>query len=449
MLSKLPALLTRWFDRSSPGISAIEPRIIPRDQHSISRRDLSRGAVGVLYDLKNAGHEAYLVGGCLRDLLTGSSPKDFDVVTSARPEEAHALLRRSRIIGRRFKLVHVRFGREIVEVATFRAIGGEDDAVQDRSHSDTGQILRDNIYGTIEEDALRRDFTINAIYYNIADFCLYDYAGGLADIKKQLIRLIGDPEQRYREDPVRMLRAVRFAAKLGFRIDPQTEAPIKKMASSLQLVPPARLFDEVVKVFASGHGLQALQLMETHGLLAVLFPELAEIIADKSGTDRQLLEAALENTDARLARDQPVTPAFLYAVMLWPSLRRRVAHYVDQGMSRAQAMHEAQSEVISAQLQTIVIPKRFSLAMREIWDLQARLERRHLDRLDTLMSLSRFRAAYDFLLLREKVGEPTAGAADWWTRYQDADEKAREVLRGELRGNRKGNGRRRRRRKPG
>lgn len=449
MLYKLPALLTRWFDRSSPGTSAMEPRIIPRDQHSISRRDLSRGALSVLYDLQNAGHEAYLVGGCLRDLLTGSSPKDFDVVTSALPEEAHALLRRSRIIGRRFKLVHVRFGREIIEVATFRALGRDNEAIQDRSHSDTGQILRDNIYGTIEEDALRRDFTINAIYYNIANFCLYDYAGGLADIEKQLIRLIGDPEQRYREDPVRMLRAVRFAAKLGFQIHPQTEAPIRKMASSLQLVPPARLFDEIVKVFASGHGLQALQLMENYGLLAVLFPELADIILDKDGTDRRLLEMALANTDSRLARNQPVTPAFMYAVMLWPSLHRQVARLVDEGMSRAQAMHEAQNDVIKQQLQTIVIPKRFSLAMREIWDLQARLERRHLDRLDALMSLPRFRAGYDFLLLRERAGESTDGAADWWTRYQDADEKTREGLRGELRGNRKGNSRRRRRRKPG
>ena len=420
--------LMRPFRRGSS--TAAQRRIIPRDQHNISRKDFSRAALHVLYGLKDAGYDAYLVGGCLRDLLTGIKPKDFDVVTNATPEQIERVFRGARIIGRRFRLVHVRFKGDVIEVATFRALAGDDDHDDHLSRrSANGQILRDNVYGTIEEDALRRDFTCNALYYDIADFSLHDFADSLHDIEQRTLRLIGDPEQRYHEDPVRMIRAVRFAAKLDFDIDPDTEAPLSRLAPLLQQVPAARLFEEVLKLFLSGHGQRTFAILQRYGLFDALFPATAEALADEDGaSDLKLIHAAMRNTDQRLAQDKPVTPAFLFAVLLWPVLRRRLAFYLDHGMPPMQAMNKAAGQIMAEQVSVIAIPRRFSTVVREMWDLQLRLPRRAGNRAEQLMQHPRFRAAYDFLLLREEAGEIKPGLGEWWTRYQEAHPVDRDTL---------------------
>ena len=292
----------------------VDPTIITRDQHVISRAQISDKALSVLYRLKNAGYGAYLVGGGVRDLSLGREPKDFDVATDATPDEVKALFRNCRLIGRRFRLAHVHWGPEIIEVATFRAMTPDADS-GDKDHVvEDGLVLRDNVYGTIEEDALRRDFTINALYYNIADFSVVDYAGGMADLQAGRLRLIGDPAVRYREDPVRMLRAVRFAAKLGFTIDSATAAPIPRMADLLDDIPPARLFDEVLKLFMAGQGVETFEALRHHGLFRYLFPASDTALDDDDhGQLITFVARALESTDARVNNDRPVTPAFLFA----------------------------------------------------------------------------------------------------------------------------------------
>lgn len=428
MSLKLPAFLTRFLDGGSAAVPKARLTVIPRDEHSVSRKNISRAALDVLYGLHKADFEAYLVGGCLRDMLTDSSPKDFDVVTDATPEEIKQVFKRARIIGRRFRLAHVRFGPDVIEVATFRASHDPSDDDSDVHRSDAGMILRDNVYGSIEEDALRRDFTINALYYNIADFALYDFVGSLDDIKRRRIRLIGDPESRYREDPVRMLRAARFAAKLGFEIDGPTEAPIRKLAGLLHHVPPARLFDEVLKLFMSGHGRASLEQMERLQLLHMLFPETGRLLENGDETTLRLIEAAVDNTDRRLAEAKPVTPAFLLGIMLWPVIQEKMQLFREQGMPPAQAMHKAAGKALSEQVKIIAIPKRFSTVMREIWELQIRLEKHQGRRALQVLEHPRFRAAYDFLLLREQAGEIAPGAGDWWTQLQNANETERHRL---------------------
>ncbi|AJD49598.1 poly(A) polymerase [Isoalcanivorax pacificus W11-5] len=426
-LRRFCRFLTRPFRQGS----APQRRIIPRDEHDISRQDFSRAALHVLYGLKDAGFEAYLVGGCLRDILTGIKPKDFDVVTNAHPEEIERVFRGARIIGRRFRLVHVRFKGEVIEVATFRAVTGQEEDEDDRHsrRSAGGQILRDNVYGTIEEDALRRDFTCNALYYDIRDFSLHDFADSLRDIEHRTLRLIGDPEQRYREDPVRMIRAVRFAAKLDFSIDPATEEPLARLAPLLQQVPSARLFEEVLKLFLSGQGQRTFALLQKHHLFDALFPATAEALDDDDGaSDLKLIHAAMRNTDRRLAQEKPVTPAFLFAVLLWPALRRRVSFYLGHGMPPLQAMNKAAGQVIADQVGIVAIPRRYSAVVREIWDLQSRLPRRAGNRAAALMEHPRFRAAYDFLLLREEAGEIKPGLGEWWTRFQEAGDEARDDM---------------------
>ena len=396
-------------------------RVIPRDQHNVSRRLFSENALKVLYRLHNAGHEAYLVGGCVRDSLLGKVPKDFDIATDATPEEIRTLFLNSRIIGRRFRIVHVRFGREIIEVTTFRGRPGDDHDDTLSQQSDDGLLLRDNVWGTIEEDALRRDFTVNALYYNIADFSIHDWANGVSDIDERTLRLIGDPEVRYREDPVRMLRAVRFAAKLDFDIEPRTEAPIGELAPLLLQIPPARLFEEVLKLFLSGHALRTFELLREYGLFAMLFPETDETLAEYDWA-QPLIEQALINTDRRIQEDRPVTPAFLYGAMLWPGMRLRAERLEAEGMPPIPAQQTASQQSISRQLQHTSIPKRFSLPMREIWDLQQHLPKRRGKRAFQTLEHKRFRAAYDFLLLRETAGEIEPGLGDWWTAFQDGDE---------------------------
>ncbi|EKF75344.1 poly(A) polymerase [Alcanivorax hongdengensis A-11-3] len=431
-----------------------EPRIIPRDQHSISRKQFSRAALDVLYGLHKAGFQAYLVGGCLRDILSGRDPKDFDVATDATPEQVNRIFKRSRIIGRRFQIVHVRFGREVIEVSTFRAMNTDDnpDKQQHHAHEETGLVLRDNTWGSIEEDALRRDFTINALYYNIADFTLHDFVGSVDDIDDRIIHLIGDPQQRYREDPVRMLRAARFAAKLDFDIAADTADPIPDMAELLLQVPPARLFDEVLKLFLSGHARQSYEQLQQLGLFAFLFPETQRALQGEQGAIwESMLLAAMDNTDARLARNKPVTPAFIYAVLLWPVIQSRLPRYLSSGLPPAQALHKAATQALNQQVKHTAIPRRFSTVMREMWELQLRLDKRAGKRADALMEHPRFRAAYDFLLLREQAGEIDPGLGDWWTRYQEQDEPGRRDMIGQL-GNQGGGGkngnRRRRRRRP-
>ncbi|MFE8071364.1 polynucleotide adenylyltransferase PcnB [Marinobacteraceae bacterium S3BR75-40.1] len=419
--------------------------VVPRDQHTISRKDISESAKKVLYRLNKAGFEAYLVGGGVRDLLLDGHPKDFDIATNATPEEVHDLFRNSRLIGRRFRIVHVVFGREIIEVTTFR--GGpskEDEDSAHRKQNEHGLLLRDNIYGSQEEDALRRDFTVNALYYCIKDFTVHDFAGGLEDLKARQLRLIGDPETRYREDPVRMLRAVRFAVKLGFEIEPKTAEPIKRLAGLLDHIPPARLFEEVLKLFTAGHAEQTYQLLREYGLFDALFPETAECLAQ--GHSDKVITAALANTDRRIGEGKPVTPYFLYAALLWPALNRAWQQEMDNGEPSYQALHQAAGDVMGRQTQATSLPKRFAVPMREIWELQVRLPKRRGKAAESLLRHPRFRAAYDFLLVREWAGEDTGGLGEWWTQFQNADEDERRSMVNAL-GGPGGKKRRRRRRK--
>ncbi|MBN8241203.1 polynucleotide adenylyltransferase PcnB [Marinobacter hydrocarbonoclasticus] len=420
---------------------------IPRDQHNVSRSMISEPAKKVLHRLNKSGYEAYLVGGGVRDILLGGQPKDFDIATNATPEEVHELFRNSRLIGRRFRIVHVVFGREIIEVTTFRGNARDtDDDLADDEHktSEHGLLLRDNVYGNQEEDALRRDFTINALYYCIRDFSIIDFANGVQDLKNRQIRLIGDPETRYREDPVRMLRAIRFAAKLDFEIEPETETPIRELAPLLAHIPPARLFDEVLKLFSAGHGEATYRLLQDYGLLAPLFPETARAL--DAGEPDELILQALRNTDARIAQGKSVTPYFLFAAMLWPALQVEWRRRQDNGDPVQPALHGAIGKVIGRQVQATAIPKRFSGPMKEIWELQMRLPRRQGKRAFGTMTHPRFRAAYDFLLVREAAGEIEPGLGQWWTEFQQADERAQEKMLSEL-----GSGgpkKRRRKRKP-
>jgi poly(A) polymerase len=401
-----------------------ERRDIPRDQHNVSRTLLSDPAKKVLGRLNNAGYEAYLVGGGVRDVLLGGKPKDFDIATNATPEEVHELFRNSRLIGRRFRIVHVLFGREVIEVTTFRgnaADSDDDEEDDDRRTSEHGLLLRDNVYGTLEEDALRRDFTVNALYYCIRDFTVIDFANGLEDLRNRQIRLIGDPETRYREDPVRMLRAVRFAARLGFTIEPETEAPIRELAPLLTHIPPARLFDEVLKLFSAGYGEVTYDLLREYNLLAPLFPETVRAI--NQGEPDLLIRKALQNTDKRVAQGKSVSPHFMFAAMLWPALQAEWRRRQDNGEPVQPALHQSIARVIGRQVQATAIPRRFSAPMKEIWELQMRLPRRQGKRAFVTLAHPRFRAAYDFLLLREESGEIESGLGQWWTDFQNADER--------------------------
>jgi len=393
--------------------------VVPRDEHNVSRANISKNALKVLYRLKDAGYRACLVGGGVRDLLLGREPKDFDIVCDATPEEIRSVFRNCRLIGRRFRLAHVYFRDEIIEVATFR--GGQEQA----ESTDEGRILRDNVYGTIEEDVWRRDFTVNALYYDISDFSVLDYTGGLKDLKQGQLRMIGDPEQRYREDPVRMLRAVRFAAKLGFRIEPSTEGPIFALGYLLGDIPPARLFDEVLKLFQTGHGENSFELLRRYDLLAWLFPELDEFLAVErdEGDTHRFISLALENTDARLAEDKGANPGFLYAALLWGLVERRARRLRDErDMSEAQALAEAGRQVIDMQVRSTAIPKRFSIVMKEIWSLQPRFSRHVGKRAVSLLGHPRFRAAYDFLCLRARAGDKrVADDCQFWTELQELD----------------------------
>jgi len=417
-------LFSRFTKKKQEPVTPSEPVIIPRSEHSISRKQISKNALRVLYELKDAGFEAYLVGGCVRDLLLGHTPKDFDVATNASPEQVHSLFKRSRLIGRRFKLVHVRFGREVIEVATFRAPPEAEQHVDEQ-----GKIVADNVFGTLEQDAWRRDFTINALYYNIRDFSIVDYTGGLADLEERKIRLIGDVETRYREDPVRMLRALRFVAKLGLGLDEQTELYINKLAYLLADIAPARLFDESLKLYLTGHAVKTQQLLEQYDIFKFLFPQAAELLSHpEQASAATLLIKALENTDIRIQQSKPVTPAFLFAALLWAPLRATWQQVQEMKVPAIPALQRAATSVLSEQVKRVAIPKRYSLVTKDIWSLQPRFEMRYGKRAYRTFAYAKFRAGYDFLLLRADSGEDVAELVSWWTDFQEADDDQQAQL---------------------
>lgn len=541
---------------ASPVAPSAVPRIIPRADHTISRSHISPNALRVLYKLRDAGFMAFLVGGCVRDLLIGLEPKDFDVATDALPEQVKKLFRNCRLVGRRFRLAHVFFGREIIEVATFRAAsapsqaeeplpdadpedgeaaelddpqleadslegtaeldseeeeeadnaayakrdanartngnlgagptavprpatapraarsygvdGGRTFATSDsdtdpdveRMFDETGRILRDNVYGTIDADVWRRDFTANSLYYNIADFSVWDYCDGVQDVAARKLKLIGDPETRFREDPVRMLRAARFEAKLGFDIDPATAEPIGRLSDLLGGVPPARLFDETLKLFLSGHGERSLEVLRRRGLLAALLPTVdAYLTAHPGSVVEKLLVQGLRNTDARVRADKPVTPTFLFALLLYGPIAGIIEATPPEHWHELGTILDA-CDLAARQAQTnVAIPKRFSLGVREMFALQPRLEHPRGRRALRVLEHPRFRAAYDLLLLRAQHGLASPEMAQWWTRIQEVSAEERGQMADAITGQmqrveglpRSGNGggrRRRRRRRP-
>lgn len=412
----IKALINRLRGRPAPP-PVLQRVVIPRDQHPISRKDISNAALKTLYRLREQGHQGFLVGGGVRDLLLGLHPKDFDVATSATPEQVkQAFGGQCQLIGRRFRLAHVRYGREIIEVATLRAHHSQAENESHARTSDEGMILRDNVWGSVEEDAERRDFTVNALYYNIEDFSIWDFAGGLKDLQRRELRLIGLPETRYREDPVRMLRAIRFAAKLDFTIEPGTANPIRVLGDLLDDISSHRLFDEAQKLLSSGHAVRVLDLLHDYDLFRHLFPQ-----GGTSEESKHLLTLTAESTDERLAIGKSVNPAFFYAALLWEQVQAEYQRLQDEGVPPVPALQQAGQRVISRQVERTAIPRFMAQTIREIWEMQPRLDRPRPRQVDMLIQQQRFRAAYDFLVLREESGEDTDGFGAWWTRYQDAD----------------------------
>jgi len=400
--------------------------VIPRAKHNISRRDISSSALKVLNRLHKHGYQAYLVGGGVRDLLLGLHPKDFDVVTNAKPEEIRGVFRNCRLIGRRFRLAHIYFGREIVEVATFR--GAADPTNGALSHSEKGMILRDNIYGTLEEDVWRRDFTVNALYYNIADFSIVDYTGGFADIAAKRLRMIGDAKTRFQEDPVRMLRAIRFASKLDFVLPKALTDCITSQKGLLLHVPPARLFEEMIKMFHSGNALTVHHYLKQFDLFGLLFPATQRALADDFYPTNALLEHVFDNTDKRIKAHQTVTPTFILAALLWYPICQEAKKITDNGMALFAARLKAIEKILNLQLTRMSFPKRLVQGAREIWVLQMRLANRHQKRVYKMLAEPRIRAAVDFLELRTKAGENVGDLARWWRAFVDEDNDARKKL---------------------
>ena len=441
--------------RASRGKAARGPVMVPVATHGIDAKLVSANAVRVTHGLQEAGFKAFVVGGAVRDLLLGVKPKDFDIATDATPEDVQRLFRRAHIIGRRFRLVHVMFGADTIEVSTFRANvenaiaaqalrpnreaqtpppeaprGGRrsrnEGAVGQHVSDEHGRVLRDNVFGSQEDDAARRDFTVNALFYDPATQTVIDYHHGVADVKSRTLRIIGDADKRYRDDPVRMLRAVRFAAKLGFTIDDATRAPIAGLAPLLENVPAARLFDEMLKLFMSGHALACLQRLRAEGLHLGVLPLLDVVLEQPMG--ERFVTLALQSTDDRIRLGKPTSPSFLFACLLW----HEVLKLWEEGKARGEypipALTTAMDKVLDAQTEKLAIQRRYASDMREIWGLQPRLERRSGRAPWRLIEHLRFRAGYDFLLLRSAAGECDAALGDWWTRFIDADSAGREAL---------------------
>ncbi|HKS33926.1 MAG TPA: polynucleotide adenylyltransferase PcnB [Enterobacteriaceae bacterium] len=406
---------------------------IPREQHAISRKDISENALKVLYRLNKAGYEAYLVGGGVRDLLLGKKPKDFDITTSATPDQVRKLFRNCRLVGRRFRLAHVMFGPEIIEVATFR--GHHDGSPDDRATSQRGQngmLLRDNIFGSIEEDAQRRDFTINSLYYSVADFTVRDYVGGMQDLSDGVIRLIGVPETRYREDPVRMLRAVRFAAKLNMTISPESAEPLPRLATLINDVPPARLFEESLKLLQAGYGFATYKLLREYSLFQPLFPSITRYFTEQGDSPMErIIAQVLKNTDNRIHNDMRVNPAFLFAAMFWyPLLEAAQKIAQESGLAYYDAFAMAMNDVLDEACRSLAIPKRITTLTRDIWQLQLRISRRQGKRAWKLMEHPKFRAAYDLLALRAEVehNAELQRLVQWWGEFQVAAPPAQKDM---------------------
>jgi len=401
------------------------PKRIGPDQHRIDRRNVSRHAIKVCEVLQAQGHEAYIVGGAVRDLIVGLEPKDFDVATSATPEQVKPLFRRARIIGRRFQLVHVVFGQEIIETSTFRA-----PATEKQETDAHGRILRDNVFGNQEQDAERRDFTMNALFYDPTTQTVIDYHGGVADLQNRVVRMIGDPEVRYREDPVRMLRAVRFSAKLNATIDPATREPIRALAGLIDNVPASRLFDEMLKLLTCGHAMDCLRQLRAEGLHHGLLPMLDVVLEQPDG--ERFVTLALERTDARVRAGKTVSPSFLFAALLWQQVEIRSKGFVDAGENPAVALIQAADSVLDEQTERMAIQRRFSSDMREIWFMQPRFERRQGKYTYRLLEQPRFRAAVDFLQLRAASGQFDSVVAQWWMDLANGNDETRADMLEEI-----------------
>lgn len=431
----------------APAFTELALNIVTRQEHNISRKKISDNALKVLYRLHGAGFDAYLVGGGVRDLLLGQAPKDFDIATNATPEQIRQLFKNCRLIGRRFRLAHIMFGRDIIEVATFRG-HHQEPSKNVSQQSKEGMLLRDNVYGTIDEDAERRDFTVNAMYYNIGDYSIHDYAGGIEDLEDKLIRLLGDPETRYREDPVRMLRAIRFAVKLDFDIEEDTAEPIEELATLLQDIPAARLYEESLKMLQSGHGLETYHLMREYNLFQQLFPTIAEFFTeDYSSQTEQMLDLVLDSTDQRIEEGKRINPAFMFAAMLWYPLQEKAKQLMEKrNLAYYDAIMEASNYVLDDQVRTIAIPRRHTATIREIWQLQLRMPRRNGKRAFRLMELNKFRAGFDFLEMRGEVEQgDTQLLAKWWETFQNAGRNMRQAMVADLDSSMEGQPKQRRR----
>jgi len=437
-------MITKFLGRVFSGrlFGAVQPKIIAAAAHGINRNSISSCALRATQTLQRGGFAAFVVGGAVRDLILGGKPKDFDIATNATPEEVRELFRRSRIIGRRFRLVHVMCGPEMVEVSTFRGVSATEDA-DDRVSDEHGRILRDNVFGTQEQDATRRDFTINALFYDPSTQEVWDYHGGVADLKKRRLRLIGDPERRYREDPIRMLRAVRIAAGRGLEIDAPTRRPIRRLAGLLAHVPPSRLLDEMLKLLLCGHAAEAVAQLRHEGLHHGVLPLLDAAMGRAAG--ERFVMAALAATDERIRAAKTVSPGFLFAALLWPEVQAEWKVLEEKAMPPIPALYQAMDHVMKAQAGKLAIPHRYGADMREIWAMQPRFTQRAGKRPYRLIEHPRFRAGYDFLLLRCRSGELDAELGEWWTRFQDAgEEKRAEMLVADIV---PASGRRRRRRR--
>ena len=418
--------MIKRFIRRVFGLPSGEMKRVQRDKHGLGREAINPAAAKVCAVLRDAGFSAYVVGGAVRDLLLGIRPKDFDVATDARPEQIKPLFRRALIIGRRFRLVHVMMGPETIEVSTFR--GADPQATENHEHArdEHGRVLRDNVFGSQEDDARRRDFTVNALYYDPVTEEIVDFHGGLADLKKRVLRVIGDPETRYREDPVRMLRAVRLGAKLGLTLDAATREPIADMASLMERVPPARLFDEMLKLLLSGHASACLRHLREVGLHKGLLPLLDVILEQPLG--ERFVTLALAQTDERVQSDRPVSPAFLFAALLWHEVLAASKARQARGERPVPALEAAMDEVLDVQCEKLAITRKLTATMREVWSMQPRFENRSGQRALRLLEAPRFRMAYDFLALRAASGEVPAELEAWWRAFQSADAESRAAM---------------------
>ena len=416
--------ISRVLGRKTPG-HAGEPSVIPHSKHGIRRDGISSGSRRTVETLQEHGYKAYVVGGAVRDLLAGIKPKDFDVATDATPEQVRQCFRRSRIIGRRFQIVHVMMGQETIEVTTFRGHHGQQDS--QRAHTDDqGRVLRDNVFGSQKDDAARRDFTVNALYYDPVAETVVDYHHGLADLKLRTLRMIGDPATRYREDPVRMLRAVRLAAKLDFSIEPATRRPIGELAELVGNIPPSRLFDEMLKLLTSGQAVKCVQQLRAEGLHHGLLPMLDVILEQPLG--ERFVMLALDNTDKRVRDGKPISPGFLFATLLWHEVLAKWEAIKAGGERPIPALFQAMDEVLDVQAEKLAITRRVAGDIKDIWSVQPRFEQRSGKRPYALLEQPRFKASLDFLLLRAESGEVDAELAEWWSDFLDADGETRAAM---------------------